>query len=85
MHHANNVRTAILNLVTSHRVVHIHANNFAPWCVVGGIPIPAVLELTLARLDEGEFSPSDEIFPTMLDMPCHASQADHYLGRFEFL
>ena len=82
--HAENVRAAICNLVSGHRVVHVHANNYAPWAVVGGIPIPNVLELTLARIDEGDFSVSDEVFPTSLDMPCHGEKSDFYLGRFEF-
>ena len=83
-HHAENVRKAILNLTSSHHVIHVHANNFAPFVVVGGIPVPAVLELTLVRSDEGDFVPSTEIFPTALDMPCHSSEADLYLGRFTF-
>ena len=81
---ANNVRKAFLNLTASHHVVHVHGNNFAGWQVVGGIPVPAVLELTLIRKDEGQFEPSDEIFPTPLDMPCNSELADMYLGRFDF-
>ena len=83
-HHASNVRRALLNLTASHRVVHVHANNFAPYEVVGGVPVPAVLELTLARLDEGEFIESTETFPTELDMPCHSEAADLYLGHVRF-
>ena len=82
--HAENIRTSILNLTASHRVVHVHANNFAPWAIVGGMPVPCVLEFTLARIDEGEFSVSDEVFPTALDMPCYSERADYYLGRFEY-
>lgn len=84
MHHANNVRAALDNLTMSHKVVHVHGNNFAPWCIVGGVPVPSVLELTLMRNDEGEFTPSDEIFPTSLDMPCYTKEADYYLGRFAY-
>ena len=82
--HANNVRKALLNLTASHYVVHVHANNYAGWHVVGGIPIPAVMELTLARKDEGEFEFSDESFPTEMDMPCNAQDADLHLGRFVY-
>ena len=83
-HHGNNVRNAFLNLTSSHYVVHVHANNFAGWQVVGGIPVPAVIELTLLRKDEGEFGLSDETFPMELDMSCNSESADMYLGRFEY-
>lgn len=82
--HADNVRRAFLNLTASHHVVHVHGNNFAAWTVVGGVPVPSVLEVTLMRKDEGLFTPSEEIFPTSLDMPCNAHAADLYLGRFEY-
>jgi hypothetical protein len=84
MKFANLVRTALFNLSTSHRVTHVHANNFAPWASVGGVPVPSVLEVSLARLDHGAFTVSDEVFPTPLDMPCHSKEADLYLGRFAF-
>jgi hypothetical protein len=81
---AENVRATIANLVANHAVVHVHANNHSPWAVVGGMPIPSVLEFTLARRDIGEFSISDEVFPTPIDMPNQRGTADYYLGRFEF-
>lgn len=81
---ANNVRKAFSNLVASHHVVHIHANNFAGWQVVGGIAVPAVIEVTLVRKDEGKFNISEEMFPTKIDMPCDSTKADLYLGRFEY-
>lgn len=82
--HANNVRRALINLTASHHVVHVHANNFAPFAIVGGVPVPEVLELTLVRKDEGIFSPSQEVFPTPQDMPCNSRHADLYLGQFDF-
>ena len=75
---------ALRNLALTHRVVHVHGNNFAPFVVVGGVPLPDVMELTFARLDLGAFSVSDEVFPGPLDMPCHSREADLYLGRFAF-
>ncbi len=80
----DNVRRSIMNLTASHHVVHVHANNYAPMIVMGGIPVPNVLELTLMRKDAGEFVTSDEVFPTALDMPCHSLAADIFLGRFAF-
>jgi hypothetical protein len=82
--HADTVRRAFSNLTASHRVVHVHANNFARWEILGGVPVPEVIELTLARKDLGSFSVSDEVFPTSLDMPCMPERADYYLGRFSF-
>ncbi len=81
---ADVARRAIANLTAGHRLVHVHANNYAPWAVVGGIPIPDVLEMCFARLDLGTFTPSDERFPTPIDMPCRPDAADLYLGSFTF-
>ena len=81
---ADAVRKAIGNLYASHRVVHIHANNYGGMGIVGGYAVPCVLEVTLARLDMGEFEASDESFPTAMDMPCNKDAADIYLGRFDF-
>lgn len=81
---ASLMRAAIENLTTSHRLVHVHANNFAPWCIAGGVAVPEVLEITLVRDDTGPMAISDEIFPTPLDMPCYVHQADHYLGTFTY-
>ncbi len=82
--HAEGVRETIEQLTACHRVVHVHGNNHAPMYVIGGLPIPAVLELTLVRADEGTFIPSNERFPTPLDMPCRCDKADLYLGDFDF-
>ena len=90
MHHVgepqfgDGMRRSISNLYASHRVVHIHANNYGGGAIVGGYPVPCVVEVTLARLDMGEFSPSNETFPTAMDMPCNKDAADMFLGRFEF-
>jgi hypothetical protein len=81
---ADAVRKAIGNLYASHRVVHVHANNYGGIGVVGGYPVPCVLEVTLARRDMGEFEASDESFPTVMDMPCNKEAAEIYLGRFDF-
>jgi len=77
-------RRGISNLMSTHKLVHVHANNHAPWIVLGGVCLPCVIEITLARKDLGTFEVSDEIFPTPLDMPCHSQLADLYLGRFTF-
>jgi hypothetical protein len=84
MHHANNIRKALLNLTTAHRVVHVHANNCVGWEIIGGVPVPLILELTLARHDLGRFEVSEETFPTPLDMPNATERAQLYLGTFSY-
>jgi len=78
------VEGAISVLTTDHRVIHVHANNHRPFSIVGGIPIPSVLELTLVRADDTRMVRSDEVFPTPLDTPCYSGRADFRLGTFRF-
>ena len=75
---------AISTLTAHHAVVHVHANNHAPWTRVGGLDVPVVIELTLVRRDAYDLTESAEHFPTPLDMPNNAARADHDLGRFHF-
>ncbi|NIJ38723.1 hypothetical protein FHR22_003447 [Sphingopyxis panaciterrae] len=77
-------RQAIVNLTNSHRVIHVHGNNYGGVGIVGGICLPNVIELTLLRKDMDQFVASQSIFPTPLDMPCNRSHADLYLGNFTF-
>ena len=77
-------RQAVANLTASHRVVHVHANNYGGVRVIGGLMLPNVIELTLLRKDMGAFSPSVLTFPTPADMPCNPDHADIYLGPFTF-
>lgn len=75
---------ACRNLSTNHRVVHVHANNNTAYAIVGGVPIPACLEITLSRTQGRSFQLSSETFPTPIDQPCWPGRADYTLGRFEF-
>jgi hypothetical protein len=65
-------------------VTHVHANNCAPFSLVANIPIPDVLEITLANRARYQFERSDEIFPTPLDAPCSPDKLDYFLGAFRF-
>lgn len=78
------VERAVRTLTADHRVVHVHANNHRPYAVVGGVPLPSVLELTLARTQDVQLEKSDEIFPGELDSPCYRGRADYQLGTFRF-
>ena len=78
------VRHGLVNLTNSHKVVHIHGNNYGGIRTIGGISVPNVLEVTLLRKDMGEFIPSASVFPTSMDMPCNKDRADIFLGSFAF-
>ena len=78
------VQRAIAVLTADHRVIHVHANNHRPYSIVGGIPIPSVLEITLARTQDTRLIKSEEVFPTSLDTPCYRGRADFRLGTFRF-
>jgi hypothetical protein len=64
--------------------IHIHANNFAGWAIVAGIPVPHVLEVSFANRALYRFEDSNELMPTPLDTPCNTREADMYLGNFLF-
>ena len=81
----NTAGKAIGELTKNHSVIHVHANNFSPYGIVSGIPIPNVLELSLVRRDADKvFIPSNETFPTSLDRPNNGTRADFSLGTFRF-
>jgi hypothetical protein len=64
--------------------IHVHANNYAGWKVIGGVPVPAVVEICFVNRSLYPVEESDETFPTDLDRPCDPNQADMWLGRFEY-
>lgn len=74
---------AMKRLTENHKLIHVHANNNSAYAIVGGIPIPAVLEVTMIRNDVKSV-PSSETFPTALDRPCWPHRADYLLGTFAF-
>jgi hypothetical protein len=81
---ADRVAKAIENLTANHKVIHAHANNCAAYCIIGGVPVPAVLELTFVRERDYEIVESAETFPTRLDASCTSKHADLQLGHFKF-
>lgn len=82
--HADLIGRAVTNLSTNHHVIHVHANNYGAWAILGSIPVPTVLELTLLRKDRGSFQPTASEYPTPLDMPNNPERADFPLGKFRF-
>lgn len=65
-------------------VCHVHANNYAPLMIYGGVMIPAVFELTYANRAIYEAVETSEVFPTSLDQACNASFPDYMLGSFRY-
>jgi Methyltransferase FkbM domain len=69
----------------THQVIHVHGNNHNGFAVLGGIPFPAVAELTLVRKDHHTFSIPHRCWPTELDAPNQPTLADLSMGTFEFV
>ncbi len=78
------VERAIAVLTADHRVIHVHANNHRPYSIVGGVPLPSVLELTLVRTHDVHLEKTDEVFPSPTDTPCYRGRSDFCLGLFRF-
>lgn len=75
--------TGMMNILThSHTVVHLHANNCCGMTLVEGVPVPAVVELTLLRNDRSSFRPSAEPIPGPLDCPSMDDRPDLVLRPF---
>jgi len=69
-------------LTNSHTVVHLHANNCCGIHIVEGIPIPAVVELTLLRNDRSDFSTYQSPIPGPLDFPSMRDRPELILSPF---
>jgi hypothetical protein len=53
--YAKNVISALARLNETHRLVHLHINNYEPVRIIAGVPIPNVLEATYLNVSESEF------------------------------
>ena len=75
----------VLNKINAtHQCVHLHANGGGVPLWIGGLVIPALLEVTyIRRRDvEGALIPNERQFPTAIDHPTFKGWPDIYLGRF---
>jgi hypothetical protein len=70
-------------LCRTHAVTHVHANNATPLFVIGNVPVPNVVEISFASRSRYTFTPSDELFPTPLDIASGVAP-DIFLGSFRF-
>lgn len=71
-------------LNSTHRLVHVHANNTAGLLLLGGVVLPNVIEASYVARDAHRFTETAELFPTDLDASNDPSKEDFYLGRFEY-
>lgn len=77
------VKSVWSKLAKTHYVVHLHANNAGGLILIGGIPMPRLLELTFLRKESATFTGhSREPIPGPLDRPNLAGFSDLYLRAF---
>lgn len=77
------VRHCLSVLTRHHAPMHLHANNYGVMALVGGVPIPDVLEVSLLRRDLGVRScPASDAIPGPLDRPNHPHRPDFCLTPF---
>lgn len=76
-----NILSSLKKLNHFHQVVHIHANNNAPYEIVSGIPFPDVFEVTYVRKsDFNDFAQFAGSYPREgLDQPNVPFKADYLL------
>lgn len=81
--HFDRVLAVFAKLCTTHRVIHMHANNAGGMVMLGGIPFPRLLELTFMRQRSASFhGHSSEPIPGPLDRPNVPQLPDLYLRAF---
>lgn len=80
--HREIVRKTLEILTSNHTVVHLHANNCCGISVIEGIPIPAVVEITLLRNDRSKFTPTKSTIPGPLDFPNMADRPELFWNYF---
>jgi hypothetical protein len=67
---------ALKAIAATHQCIHIHANNWGDYCIIGGIPVPDVVEATFALRSRYTFIECGRRFPTTLDHPNNADCAE---------
>jgi len=65
-------------------VVHVHANNHAPFHIVANIAIAESIELTFVNRAMYTCVETNEVFPTPIDQPNEAGYPDIFLGSLRF-
>ncbi len=81
--HFDRVHAVFDKLCSTHRVIHMHANNAGGMVMLGGIPFPRLLELTFMRKSSASFhGHSAEPIPGPLDRPNVPQLPDLHLRAF---
>jgi hypothetical protein len=75
-------RYLVQALTAHHTVVHLHANNCCGISLIDGVPVPAVIEITLLRNDRSEFWPCFDPIPGPLDFRNMTDRPDLTLNAF---
>src|SRR5262245_61574128 len=76
-HERHLARLYILKSISAtHQCVHLHANNWVDYRIIGGIPVPDVVEATFALRSRYSFQKCDRRFPSILDYPNNADRAE---------
>jgi hypothetical protein len=79
----NTILSVLKKLNVTHQVVHVHANNYGTFNVIGGVPLPNTFEVTYLRRRDNQFVPSYKCYPVQdLDMPCKPDTAELFLGFY---
>lgn len=77
--HRSRVEALVEELLEGHEVIHLHVNNSAPLHRVRGLPLPGVIEVTLAARRLAKSEPIGQDLPMHLDRPNDPRRRDHAL------
>jgi hypothetical protein len=66
---------AISRITATHAPVHVHANNFGAYAVLGGVPVPDIVEVTFVRRADYALAPSD-VVEADIDAPNDPARPD---------
>ena len=73
---------ALTVINSTHAPVHAHPNNYGAYAIVGGVPLPDILEVTFARRDSYQFIDEDTASEPPLDQANDPQRPDYSLGLF---
>lgn len=81
----SNIQKALKKLNRTHQLVHVHANNYGSYLLLGGTMLPELIEATYVLRTEHEFCSIDEnecILPSKYDETNCTYFADIFLGAW---
>lgn len=78
------VENVFHRITRTHAPIHVHGNNGADYCLVHGVPVPRVIEVSFIRKRSFKTNNSYELLPGPLDFSNNHLKPDYYLGSFLF-